>query len=486
MSDVKLEPTSELDFQAKIVASRLNVGPSISDFTFNKKRVKILSDERDVPEHSKGIVYWMSRDQRVEDNWALLYAQKLALKTNAPLHVCFCLVPTFLEATLRQFKFMLAGLQEVEAELKSKNISFHLLIGKAPDVLPQFVTNNSIGALVTDFSPVRLIKSWVNTLKERLPSDVPFLLVDAHNIVPCWVTSDKQEWAARTIRNKINSKLGEFLTHFPPVVIHPHLPIAKPEKIDWKAAEESLKCDRTVDEVSWAIPGTKGGLIILQTFCEKKLKTYNASRNNPTKDGLSNLGPWFHFGQIAPQRAILCVRQYSGKQYKESVDAFCEETIVRRELSDNFCYYNEKYDVLDGGPDWAKKSLALHAKDKRKPLYNQSELEKAATYDKLWNATQNQLIRDGKIHGYMRMYWAKKILEWTETPEEALRISIWLNDRYSIDGRDPNGYVGCMWSVCGVHDQGWKERPIFGKIRYMNYEGCKRKFDVAAYERKYR
>ena len=173
-------------------------------------------------------------------------------------------------------------------------------------------------------------------------------------------------------------------------------------------------------------------------------------------------------------------------KYTKSVEAFLEESIVRRELADNFCYYNENYDKLEGAYDWARKTLEDHAKDKREYLYTEEQLGKGETHDPLWNAAQVQLVKEGKMHGFLRMYWAKKILEWTKSPQDALRISIYLNDRFNYDGRDPNGYTGSMWSIAGIHDQGWRERPIFGKIRYMNYEGCKRKFDVVAFENKYR
>ncbi|XP_055007908.1 deoxyribodipyrimidine photo-lyase-like, partial [Boleophthalmus pectinirostris] len=174
------------------------------------------------------------------------------------------------------------------------------------------------------------------------------------------------------------------------------------------------------------------------------------------------------------------------KKGGESSAPFIEELVVRRELTDNFCYYNKKYDSIKGAYDWAQKTLKDHAKDKRPYVYTQDQLEKAKTHDDLWNGAQFQMISEGKMHGFLRMYWAKKILEWTSSPEEALSIALYLNDRYSLDGQDPNGFVGCMWSICGIHDQGWAERPIFGKIRYMNYKGCQRKFDVARFEKKYR
>ncbi|KAI1284943.1 Deoxyribodipyrimidine photo-lyase [Halotydeus destructor] len=413
---VKLEADTNLDFQQRIIASRLNVGPSIADFKFNKKRIRMLRDVEDVPDHSKSVVYWMSRDQRVEDNWALLYAQKLALKTELPLHVVFCLQKKFLDATLRHFKFMLAGLQEVEVALKLKNIPFHILQGPPDKVLPKFVVDETVGAVVTDFSPLRISKSWISDLEPKLPKDVAFIQVDAHNIVPLWEASPKQEWAARTIRPKITKQLPEYLTHFPSVIDHPYPPAVKPEKVDWSSLLESLEVDRSVDEVQWASPGTNAGLKVLQEFCEKRIKAYSTQRNDPNKDALSMLSPWFHYGQISVQRAVLCANLYKAKN-KEAVEAFCEEAIVRRELSDNFCYYNEKYDSLDGGPDWAKKSLKEHENDKRPHLYTDKEFELGKTYDKLWNAAQLQLVRDGKIHGFMRMYWAKKILEWSKSPE---------------------------------------------------------------------
>ncbi|CAK9015387.1 unnamed protein product [Durusdinium trenchii] len=158
---------------------------------------------------------------------------------------------------------------------------------------------------------------------------------------------------------------------------------------------------------------------------------------------------------------------------QKGCEAFIEESVVRRELSDNFCFYNDKYDSLEGAAAWAQQTLKDHAKDKREHLYTMEELEGGKTHDDLWNASQQQMVQEGKMHGFLRMYWAKKILEWSPSPKEALQRSIELNDRYELDGRDPNGYVGCMWSICGVHDMGWKERPVFGKIRFMNYAGCK-------------
>jgi deoxyribodipyrimidine photo-lyase len=169
----------------------------------------------------------------------------------------------------------------------------------------------------------------------------------------------------------------------------------------------------------------------------------------------------------------------------DGMNALLEEMVVRKELSDNFCFYNDNYDKLEGAEQWAKNSLKEHESDKRDFTYSRDEFENAKTHDKSWNAAQLQLRKTGKIHGYMRMYWAKKILEWTENAETAIEYAIYLNDKYSIDGGDPNGYVGVLWSIAGVHDRPWIDRQVFGKIRYMNEGGLKRKFDLDKYINKW-
>lgn len=413
----------------------------IADFSFNKKRARILSTESNVKAGCEGILYWMGRDKRVQDNWAFLFAQKLAIKNRVPLHVCFCLLPKFLDATIRHFKFLIGGLKEVETECKDLNINFKLFLGNPEENICKYVKNENIGGVVCDFSPLRISKEWVENIKNSLPEDIAFVQIDAHNVVPAWEASDKQEYAARTIRNKINSKLSEFLTEFPPVIKHPHTFEGKSKDINWKEALDSLECDRSVDEVDWATPGYESGCVVLQEFCENRLKYFADQRNDPTKDVASNLSPWFNFGQLSCQRAVLQVKEFT-KKHSKAVEVFCEETIVRRELADNFCFYNENYDKFAGLHDWARKTLDDHRKDKRNPSFTKQELEEARTYDDLWNSAQIQLVKDGKMHGFLRMYWAKKILEWTKSPEEGLEIAIYLNDKYSLDGCDPNGYVG--------------------------------------------
>ena len=438
-------------------------------------RIRVLTPTRPEPMGSGPVVYWINRDRRRDDNWALLYAQQVALQRRVPLIAVFCLVPTFLDATLRQYDFMIRGLEELERDLAEINVGFRLILGNPKDVLLPFLESTSPSMLVTDFEPLRIKKQWIDDVIAG--SSVPFHQVDAHNIVPCWVASPKLEFAAYTIRPKITKLLPTYLEEFPSVERHPFEAPHGPQ-IDWSAVRSSLRVNSSIGPVSWLTPGPAAGRARLDAFVSK-IELY-ADRNDPTKPGQSNLSPYFHFGQLAPQRAALATPQAG-----EHSASFLEELIIRRELSDNFTYYNDRYDSFDGLAAWAQQTLNDHRNDPRDYVYSLEQWEAARIHDELWNAAQNELITTGKLHGFMRMYWAKKILEWSSSPDEALAIGIYLNDAYALDGRDPNGYVGVAWSVGGVHDRAWFERPVYGKIRYMNANGCARKFDVKSYIRRY-
>jgi deoxyribodipyrimidine photo-lyase len=440
----------------------------------NPKRVQKLNDHK---EQKGPVVYWMSRDQRTRDNWALLHAQQLAIERKVSLAIVFCLVPNFLGATIRHYGFMLKGLEEVEESCAKKSIPFFLLQGDPAAEIPAFVQQYDVGALVTDFDPLRIKRKWKEKVAKQIK--IPFHEVDTHNIVPCRVASNKLEYAAYTIRPKIHRALFEYLDEIPALRKHPVTWKKNMKRTNWEKIRNDLKVDATVPEISWIKPGERAAKKALKHFVEQKLKTYDESRNDPTLDGQSNLSPYLHFGQLSPQRVALAAE--AADVPHACKEAFLEELIVRRELSDNYCYYNRDYDTLNGIPNWAAQTLKEHKQDKRNYHYSREEFERAETHDDLWNAAQMEMVVRGKMHGYMRMYWAKKILEWTESPEEAVEMAVYLNDKYELDGRDPNGYVGIMWSVAGVHDRAWPARPVFGKIRYMSYNGCKSKFDVKGY-----
>jgi len=440
----------------------------------NRARVRPLNQVRP---GTGLVVYWMSRDQRVRDNWALLYAQELALSLGQPLGVVFCLAPAFLGATLRQYGFMLKGLQEVAGDLADLNIPFFLLAGEPAQELPRFVENYRVGAVVSDFSPLRLVRGWKTAAAKSLR--VSLEEVDAHNVVPCWVASPKAEYGAYTLRPKLKRLLPEFLEDFPPLIRHPlEWEGARPE-IPWEHLPATLAIDTAVPEVTWLTPGERHAWAGLEHFLAHKLPLYGEKRNDPTLAGQSDLSPYLHFGHLAGARVALEVESHRG--HDTSREVFLEELIVRRELADNFCLYQPHYDTFAGFPAWAQKTLNEHRQDKREKLYTAEEFECSQTHDELWNAAQREMVQRGKMHGYMRMYWAKKILEWTASPEEAQAAAIYLNDKYELDGRDPNGYAGIAWSIGGVHDRAWFDRPVFGKVRYMSYNGCRTKFKVEAY-----
>lgn len=456
------------------------------------RRIRVL---RSAQNDSHGaVIYWVNRDRRAHDNWALLYAQEQALARGVPLRVVFCLVPEFLGATLRQYDFMLRGLAELESDLAAYNIPFTVLLGTPKDVLIPYLLEHPPSLLVTDFEPLRIKKQWIADVASAISA--PFHQVDAHNIVPCWEASNKLEFAAYTIRPKIVRQLPTFLTKFPTLQKQDASDVIPSEtrnaarnaaRNDWSTIRSTLRINTNVGPVDWLVPGEHAAHEKLQQFL-MRLSSY-ANRNDPTKTGQSDLSPYLHFGQLSAQRVALDVMKVLNitadqiTEIQPLADGFLEELIVRRELADNFCEYNDHYDRFEGFHAWAQETLNAHRSDVRAHTYTLEQWERAQTHDELWNAAQREMMQTGKMHGFMRMYWAKKILEWTSSPDEALAIAIHLNDTYELDGRDPNGYTGIAWSIGGVHDRAWTERPVYGKIRYMNANGCRRKFDVDGYIR---
>lgn len=420
----------------------------------------------------------MSRDQRADDNWALLAAAARAQATGAPLLVVFCLSPSFPGATARHYAFMLAGLPATEAALRARGIPLVLLAGDPAETLPVWLASVEAGCCLTDFDPSRIKVYWKRAVAAHFAG--PLIEVDAHNVVPCRVASTKREYAAATLRPKITRLLPEFLEPYPEVPVFPETNLAGCPPIDWKAAAAGIAVDASVPPAGDIVPGPDAGLARLERFIDETLPVYHERRNDPNAAATSGLSPYFHFGQLAPARAAQDVLT-AKRQSPAGAEAFLEELIIRRELSDNFCHYEPDYDTFAALPAWAQKTLAAHAADPRPYVYSPDAFEAAATHSDLWNAAQRRLVRKGTLHGYMRMYWAKKILEWSATPQEALATALFLNDRYALDGRDPNGVVGVLWSVGGLHDRPWANRPIFGQVRYMNARGCRRKFDVDAY-----
>lgn len=449
---------------------------SMVDATRERQR-----NEQSVNE-SAPVVYWMQREQRAEDNWPLLHAQARAQERGVPLCVVFCMVTTFVNAGRRHYDFLMRGMAETEKDLNSRNIPFVLLEGEPAEMVPKFAKEHGVGEVVCDFNPLHFTNAWREDVGKKL--SVRLTEVDGRNIIPCWVASDKEEFAAHTFRPKVHKKLKDYLTKFPSLEQQADAGDFAPSNVDWDALANKMQFDESVGVVDWITPGTQAAKLTLRRFLDEKLDEYADKRNDPNEDVLSGLSPYLHFGHISAQWIAYEVNQALDTD-KAGREAFLEELIVRRELTDNYCFYNEQYDKVEGSHEWAQKTIKAHENDKREYEYERAELEAAKTHDELWNAMQLQMVKEGKMHGWCRMYWAKKILEWSPGFQVAVDRALYLNDKYELDGRDPNGIVGVMWSICGVHDRAWTERPIFGKIRYMNFNGAKRKFDVAAYIDRY-
>lgn len=422
------------------------------------------------------VLYWMHREHRVQDNWGLLFAQKLALRRGVPLCVACALPLDVPEMGHRHYSFLCAGLKETALELDPLNIPFLLRIGDPRREIPALVTELRASALVLDFDVLRFKRQWIRAVVESL--DIETHETDSRNIVPCWVASNKKEYAARTIRPRLHRLIPEYLVEPPQLESHPHQLENRPATATWDDVYR-FTASRPGPPPTGFAPGSTAAKQALAHFIRSRLNQYGKGRNVPTNPVVSLLSPYLHFGQISSLRAALEVLA-SGAD-RDSMDSFLEELIIRRELSDNFCFYEPGYDSLDTIADWASTTLAEHADDPRPHLYTTEELELARTHDPLWNAAQMEMVNTGHMHGYMRMYWAKKILEWTDSPDTAMRTAIMLNDRYQLDGHDSNGYTGVAWSIGGVHDRAWKERPIFGKIRYMSFNGAKSKFRIQEY-----
>ncbi len=422
------------------------------------------------------VLYWMQSSQRTKANLALDYAISKANELDKPLLVCFGLDTAFPEANLRHFRFLLEGLQDARVGLQKLGINL-VVWNKSPELVVTELSKDSCFTVV-DRGYLRLLRQWYRYAADHL--NCPLVQIEDNAIVPVETASPKEEYTAATLRPKLNKQLPQFLTK-------QDSPELKRQSLDLKLTSLDLtnldrllallNLDKTVPPATFQ-GGTTTAQTLLNSFTETKLPHYIDQKNDPTLDGLSNLSPYLHFGQISP---IQIAQQVTSADAPDSAkDVFLEELIVRRELAINYVHYNPHYDSFEGLPNWAQSTLNTHQIDSHEYLYTLEQLETAQTHDPYWNASQTQMRQTGKMHGYMRMYWGKKILEWTKTPQEAYKIALYLNNKYELDGRDPNGYAGVAWCF-GKHDRPWAPRPVFGTVRYMNAAGLKRKFDADKY-----
>lgn len=438
-----------------------------------EKRVKLLNNK----ENGKGnfVLYWMQSSQRTENNWTLHKAIETANNMELPVVAYFGLNEDFPEANQRHYWFMLEGLQEVYFNLKKMDIK--MMLKKEKPAQGVIDLSKKASLIIVDKGYLKRNSEDYKYAAEK--AVVPLIQVEDNVIVPVEEASQKEEYSAATIRPKILSKLNNFLK-LPPEISPKKsslkMELESIEISDLDKTISSLNIDKSVNKSDHFRGGTSQAKKLIDEFIEKSLEKYEEEGNNPENNAASNLSPYLHFGQISPIHVSLKILRTNAVEKHK----FLEQLIIRRELAINFVYYNKNYDSFLCLPEWAKKTLTLHTLDERKYNYTLKQLENAQTHDQYWNAAQKEMLKTGKMSGYMRMYWGKKIIEWTKKPEDAFKTALYLNNKYELDGRDPNGYTGVAWCF-GKHDRPWSRRAIFGNVRYMNDKGLERKFDMQKY-----
>ena len=437
------------------------------------ERVQALND---APVGTGGhVLYWMQQAQRTELNHALEYAVHRANELGLPLLVAFGLMDDYPEANLRHYHFLVQGLQDVSTALAARGITFVLQRG-APDEVALRLSEGA-ALLVCDRGYLRPQRRW----RERVAAEARCSVVQVESdvVVPVELASDHKEYAARTLRPKLTRHLDRFLVDLPRAELSiREAPAVEGEDLgDLDALLDRLVLDREVPPVLLFHGGTTAGKEVLATFLHDKFDDYAVNRNQPQNDYVSHMSKYLHFGQLSPVYIALQVRERGGA---ENADTYLEELIVRPELPMNFVFYEPDYDQYRCLPAWARETLAEHASDERDPLYTREQLEAAETEDPYWNAAMSEMKHAAYMHNHMRMYWGKKILEWSADPETAHATTLYLNNKYFLDGRDANSFANVAW-VFGQHDRGWTERPVFGKTRSMTAGGLERKADPKAY-----
>ncbi|MEW6012157.1 MAG: deoxyribodipyrimidine photo-lyase [Elusimicrobiota bacterium] len=440
------------------------------------ERIKILNN---LSENLNGkyVFYMMQASQRISYNHALFYAVNEANRLNKPLLVGFSIMPYFPNANTRHYYFMFEGLEELIKDFKNMGVELVIKFGNYEDIF-EMLSKDSVLSVI-DKGYLRFQRKIMEEAVKR--AKVKVVEVESDVVVPVEYASNKKEPYARTIRNKLMDKMDYFLAEnleIPEIRNKAYSSIKKDS--DFGSKEEALKRLK-VEKLSSVSKFFKGGypeaFKRLNVFLKEKIYNYD-KRNDPSENLTSDLSPYLHFGQISPIEVIK--ETVKNKIQPDILDSFIDELVVWRELARNFTTYEKEYDKQSCIPDWAKKELDFHLKDKRGYVYSLKQLENCSTHDEYWNAAQKELVSTGKIHNYMRMYWGKKIIEWSKDWREALDILIYLNDKYAIDGRDPNGYLNIAWCF-GKFDRPFFEMPIFGKVRYMSFKGLERKFNMSGY-----
>lgn len=438
-------------------------------------RIKILSD---APERADGayVLYWMQQSQRAVFNPALELAVETANDRGLPVLVGFGLTAAYPEANARHYAFLLQGLQDVARQLAQRGIGFCLRIGEPPDLA--LALSRDAALVVCDRGYLKPQVAWRQVLAKRIKCRL--IQVEGDAVVPVEVASGKHEYAARTLRPRIHRQLEDYLQPLEPRSAAKRWSgkIEGEPLDDIEALLARLGPDPAVRPVRRFRGGYEEARGRLDRFLEQALDGYAADRGKPEAAAASHLSPYLHYGQISPVEIALAVRA-AGQGADRT--AYLEELIVRRELAINHATFASDYDRYEGLPEWARKTLGAHARDPRPHLYSPADFEAGRTHDRYWNAAMLEMRATGYMHNHLRMYWGKKVLEWSKSPEAAFETLLRLNNKYFLDGRDANSFTNVGW-IFGLHDRPWGARPVFGTVRSMGANTFK-KFDAEAYVR---
>ncbi len=437
----------------------------------DEDRLTALNDRQ--PARGAYVLYWMQASVRTRENHALEYAVRTANELAMPLLVGFGLDPQYAEAQPRSLRFAVEGLRDVARALARRDIGFVVRQGKPLDVARRLAADAA--AMIVDRNYLRPPRRWRRQLASSL--EIPVIEVESNVVVPVGVASDKREWAARTLRPKLHDHLDRFLTELTTTAID-HRADLGVESLDAGDADGLLDTIGVEAPPGRFAGGESQANAVLTRFLDEGLEQHPGADVAVNGDASSHLSLYLHFGQISP--STITRRVMASGASPQAIDGFVEQVVVRRELAHNYVWFEPDYDKFSALPDWSRTTLDLHRDDAREALYTKAELEAAATHDRYWNAAMVEMRETGYLHNRMRMYWGKRILEWTNTPEYAFRVALELNNRHFLDGRDPNSYANVAW-VFGLHDQAFAERPVIGKVRPMTPSGLERKIDAPAY-----
>ena len=450
-------------------------------------------NEKPINRSARYVLYWMQMYKRTSYNHALTWAIRNANELDLPLVVYEGLKYYYPWASDRLHTFILEGVEEKKTEFERLGIRYIFYLQKDRSSPKNTVARlaKEAALIVTDDFPCFIIPGHNRRIAER--ADIAVQAVDSNGVIPM-SKFEKEEYGAYTIRPKVKKLLPIYFKPYEEDSIdkdstklevdcaETHVASSNFETTATSATIRNLVSECVIDHTVKPSPifhgGTANGRARLKKFIDEILPGYDTARNKPERDGSSRLSSYLHFGFLSPLEIALAVRDADAPQ--ESKDAYLEELIVRRELSYNLTYRNPKYDSLEALPAWAQATMREHIDDRRQFIYTMEELEAGETHDELWNASQREMTATGEMHNYVRMLWGKNVIGWTKSYEIAFETLVHLNNKYCLDGRNPNSYAGILWCF-GKHDRPWMERLVFGKMRYMTSGSTGKKFDSKKY-----